>query len=254
LNPSLYRIAGFITPVLSLFFHQTGVNLFQDGTETANHQPPTANCPQFKKRFVFLALVAVLTTLRLSAAVHTVSVPDCEANPGTVLQVPLVLDNASGLAQVRLQLNFDPQVLTLVSLSPGVLGSQFDLSCQAAAGTVTMDFVRTTPLPAGSGYLALVEFVVNAGATTNLYSDLAIARIEVGDATGVRTIASPQNLLTQNGSDKVSLARDIDNAGNGLPDWWEMQYGLDVFGRPDRTDSDGDSLIDFLEYAFGGHP
>jgi len=39
-----------------------------------------------------------------------------------VLQVPLTLDNAAGLAQVRLQLNYDPQLLALLDVSAGPLG------------------------------------------------------------------------------------------------------------------------------------
>ena len=201
-----------------------------------------------------LTLIALLTALSLSADVYTVSVPHYQANPGTVLQVPVTLDNAAGLAQVRLQLNFDPQVLTLVRVSADRLGAQFDLSHAEVGGVVTMDFVRATPLGAGSGRLALVEFRVNPGATTELHSDLAIARFDLGDATGVRNIAAGQTLQTHNGSVKVSVSRNIDNESNGLPDWWELQHNLDLFSPAVRQDSDGDSITDFLEYAFGGRP
>ena len=73
-------------------------------------------------------------------------------------------------------------------------------------------------LESGSGRLAVAEFLVNAGATTELYSDLVIARFEMGDATGVRNVTGGQSILTDNGSVSVSLARDIDNESNGLPD------------------------------------
>ena len=52
----------------------------------------------------------------------------------------------------------------------------------------------------------------------------------------------------------MSVSTNIDNESNGLPDWWELQHNLDLFSPAGRTDSDSDSLSDFLEYAFGGHP
>jgi hypothetical protein len=52
----------------------------------------------------------------------------------------------------------------------------------------------------------------------------------------------------------VSLSSQIDNESNGLPDWWELQHNLDLFSPEGTGDTDGDLLIDFLEYAFGGQP
>ena len=229
--------------------HLCGMSERSTGAPPTAHRPPPTASP-----LALLMLIALLPLQPLSAAIYTVSVPDYQANPGTVLQVPVTLDNAAGLAQVRLQLNYDPQVVTLVRVSAGPLGAQFDLSDAALGGVVTMDFVRATPLGAGSGRLAMLEFRVNPGATTDLYSDLAIARFDLGDATGVRNIAAGQTLQTHNGSVKVSVSRDIDNESNGLPDWWESQHNLDLFSPAGRTDSDADSLSDFLEFAFGGHP
>jgi hypothetical protein len=142
----------------------------------------------------------------------------------------------------------------LVKVSAGPLGAQFDFSLEAVGGAVTMDFVRATALRAGSGRLAVAEFRVNSGAATGFNSDLAIARIDIGDATGVRNIAAGQSIGTDNGSVRVNLSSDIDNELNGLPDWWELQYNLDLFNPEGTGDTYGDSVIDFLEYAFGGQP
>jgi hypothetical protein len=190
-------------------------------------------------RIEWLALVIVLTTLRLSAGVYTVRVPNYQANPGTVLRVPLTLDNVAGLALIRLQLNYDPQILTLLQVSAGPLGAQFDFSHEAVGGSVTMDFVRTTPMGSGSGRLAVAEFLLNPGAATNSYSDLAIARFDLGDSTGVRDVAVGQTIRTENGSVRVSLSSQIDNESNGLPDWWELQHNLDLFSPEGTGDTDG---------------
>jgi hypothetical protein len=189
----------------------------------------------------------------LHADVYTLSAPRYVCNPGAVVIVPVNLDNAAGVAGIRLQLNYDPQVLTLTDVQPGPLGAQFDLSHEIAEGSVTIDLARATQLAAGSGQLAQLRFITNAGATTDLYSDLALAKFEISDESGVLDLAATHTPATQNGSVSVSLAANIDNAGNGLPDWWKLQYGVDMFA-PASQDSDGDTLDNLLEYALGGHP
>jgi hypothetical protein len=136
----------------------------------------------------------------------------------------------------------------------GPLGALFDLSSEITEGTVTIDLMRATPLATGSGRLALLHFVTNAGSTTDLYSDLALARFELSDESGVRDFAAAHTLATRSGSVSVSVSGHIDNESNGLPDWWELQYGLDLFAPATGQDSDGDTLDNLLEYAFGGHP
>ena len=198
-------------------------------------------------------LAAALLATPLHADVYTLSAPHYACNAGALVTVPVSLDNAAGIAGIRVQVNYDPQVLALTDVQAGPLGAQFDLSHEIADGAVTLDFVRATPLATGAGQLALLHFVTNAGATTDLYSDLALAKFEISDETGVRDLAATHTPATSNGSVSVSVARDIDNAGNGLPDWWELQYGLDLFA-PANQDSDGDSCDNLLEFAFGGNP
>ncbi len=113
-----------------------------------------------------------------------------------VVIVPVSLDNAAGVAGIRVQVNYDPQVLTLTDVLTAPLGSQFSLSNEIADGAVTIDLVRATPLATGSGRLALLRFVTNAGATTDLYSDLALAKFEISDESGVRDFAATHTLAT----------------------------------------------------------
>jgi len=200
-----------------------------------------------------ILLAALLFAMPLHADVYTLSAPRYICNPGTVVTVPINLDHAAGIAGIRVQVNYDPQVLTLTAVQPGPLGAQFDLSSETADGALTIDFARATQLATGSGRLAELRFVTNAGATTDLYSDLALAKFEISDESAVRDLAATHTLAIENGSIHVSLSNNIDNAGNGLPDWWEMQYGLDLFA-PASQDSDHDGQNNLLEYAFGGNP
>ena len=204
--------------------------------------------------YLALALAFLLALTDARADDYTVSVPDYEVNPGTQLVVPVTLDNAAGLAQIRIQLNYDSQVLQLDGITAGPLGEQFDVSHEMLAGSITIDFIRTSVLAAGAGQLARLEFTANAGATIDLYSDLAIAEFEIGDASGVRDLTQANHIIITNGSVNVSLDRDIDNVGNGIPDWWELQHDLDLFAPITGEDLDDDSLDRLLEFAFGGDP
>ena len=225
----------------------------------AGHSRRDSGAPHVADRLThplrYTLLAAVLVAAPLSQAdVYTLSAPHYSCNPGAVVIVPINLDTAAGAAGIRVQVNYDPQVLALTDVQAGPLGAQFDLSSEITVGTVTIDLMRATPLATGSGRLALLHFVTNAGSTTDLYSDLALARFEISDESGVRDFAATHTLVTRSGSVNVSGSGDIDNESNGLPDWWELQYGLDLFAPASGQDSDGDTLDNLLEYAFGGHP
>lgn len=46
------------------------------------------------------------------------------------------------------------------------------------------------------------------------------------------------------------LARGNDSDGDGMPDWWELVYGLDPFDSIDRNeDLDNDGIDNFDEFA-----
>lgn len=225
--------------------------------------PAFVSTPALFSRGAFRAVLScvllvggVVFTSRIHAANYTVSAPHYLANPGATLRVPIELDRAAGLASVRVQLNYDAQVLTLTTISAGPLGQLFDFTKEITPGTLTLDFVRATPVASGNGRLAFVEFTVNATATTDLYSDLVFAVFEVGDETGVRDLTSGPSggLVAVNGSVSVSASVVIDNAVNGLPDAWEAQHGLDPFTARPTDDTDNDGMPNFMEYALGGNP
>jgi hypothetical protein len=221
---------------------------------------PTSNLSACRVVRGVLSFAVLFGGMVFAACVHaanyTVSSPHYLANPGATLRVPIELNRAAGLASVRVQLNYDAQVLTLTTVSAGPLGQLFDFSKEVTPGTLTLDFVRATPVVSGNGRLAFVDFTVNATATTNLYSDLAFAVFEVGDETGVRDLTSGAEggLVAVNGSVSVSASVVIDNAVNGLPDAWEAQHGLDPFTARATDDTDKDGMPDFMEYALGGNP
>ena len=197
-------------------------------------------------------LSAVPGTARADS--RSMALPSYLANPGNILEVPLTLDNAAGLAAIRVQINFDPEVLELQAVTAGPLGEAFELSQGDGDGFVQLTFFRGEALAGGAGRLAVLRFRANPGAVTDLYSELAIADLSLSDGTGVIDLRQKDALVTTNGQVTVSMRQNIDNAGSGMPDWWEMQHELDLFTANANLDPEQDGMSNLLEYAFGGNP
>ncbi len=213
------------------------------------------------KRFSNLIMHATRTiALMLAIAApalasnRTLSIPNYVANPGSFLEVPLSLDNAAGLAAINVQVNFNPEVLKLLTVTAGPLGEAFEMSQGEDEGLVRIVFVRPESLASGSGQLATLRFLVNHGAIQELFSELAIADVSLSDSTGVVDLHQKDTLTITNGMLAVTLLPNIDNAQNGLPDWWETLHGMDLFAANADLDSENDGMTNFLEYAFGGNP
>ncbi len=206
------------------------------------------------KLAVFAAVIVAAMGSQAQAAPRSFSLPHYEANPGGVIEVPLSLDNAAGLAAIEVNINFNPDVLELQMVLSGPLGNAFEMSTGNSEGVVQLVFTRAEALAGGSGRLALLQFRANSGAEVNLFSELAIANLVVSDETGVIDLRQKDELSTTNGQVLVSVDSNIDNSGNGLPDWWEKQNNLDLFAPAIGTDDDNDSMDTLFEYAFGGDP
>lgn len=205
------------------------------------------------------AVVLVATTLSIVIPLHaeprSLSIPqNYLANPGGNFQVPLVLNNAKGLAAIQVQINFDSKVLKFQSVVAATLGQLFEMSHGEGDGFVQITFFRADALTSGSGQLAILNFQANPGAVTDLFSELAIANIVLSDSTGVIDLRQNDILTIANGNVAVSTQSNIDNGRNGLPDSWENQHGLNPLLNNKLLDSDNDGLLNLLEYAFGGNP
>lgn len=66
------------------------------------------------------------------------------------------------------------------------------------------------------------------------------------------TVIESQNFLTDTGGYGGGYSTDTD--GDGLPDWWEEQYGLDPTSPDADGNPDGDTLTNLGEYNAGSDP
>ena len=208
-----------------------------------------------KHTFKQTILAAGLLGCLVSAGwAQNLSLPNYLGRPGTDVVVPLEIDDAAGLASLRATVNFDRNILELVAVRQGPLGNQFDLVWQQADGVLDVFMARADSLASGSGRLAFLTFRVNEGAETNLYSDLAIADYALGDESGVVAVERLASVSGSGGRLTVTDCATIDNAGNGLPDEWELACGLDPFSTTADGDADGDGLTNGQEEQLGFDP
>ncbi|MGA0900693.1 MAG: cohesin domain-containing protein [Luteolibacter sp.] len=204
-------------------------------------------------------LIAMVTACMLTlphavAEVRRISIPNYKVNTGDTLLVPLELDQAAGLAAIRVQVNYSREVLTLQSVTAGPLGEKFEFIQGEDDGLVQLSFARADELASGGGRLAVLAFEANSGASVDLMSELALADVVLSDATGVIDLRQKDTLVIDSGQVVATADPDIDNAANGLPDWWEEQHGMSLFDDNASQDPEKDGLSNLLEYAFGGNP
>jgi len=66
------------------------------------------------------------------------------------------------------------------------------------------------------------------------------------------SVASSSLFLLDTGGLTVSRTQDSD--GDGLPDWWEIQYGLNPHFNDAAGDADGDGISNLAEFNSGSNP
>ena len=129
---------------------------------------------------LFFAAFAALT-LRA----HTVSLGNVVCNAGAKVAVPLLLDEAKGLASVEIVVTYDPLVLVPAGVRPGPLSARFDFDfdyLEASGQTTVVCAARDDIVEVGGGVLAVLDFEVREN-SAGLYSDLALADVRLNERT-----------------------------------------------------------------------
>lgn len=170
------------------------------------------------------------------------------------VDLPLSLDDAAGLASIDVQINYNPELLGLENVTSGPLGQQFDLIYTSDEGVLNLSFVSGDGLVAGSGQLVVLRFRAKEGSPVGMVSQVALASCFLGDSSGVVALQRKDAVHLFNGQLEVTDSENIDNHGNGLPDWWEIEYGLDQFADHSGLDPDGDHLTNIQEFYAGTDP
>jgi hypothetical protein len=136
----------------------------------------------------------------------------------------------------------------------------------------TITAIRPTAgVTAGGTRLSIVGTDVGPDAVVTL-GGAPVTHLSVTGAMGLtaRSPAHPQgvrDLVVKSGGETVTLANAFtyvdqpaagtpgDTDGDGIPDWWELRFGLDpLTGHESTLDTDGDGRTDLQEYQQDTHP
>jgi hypothetical protein len=203
-------------------------------------------------RWLTLAAVCLAAVQTLPLGAQELRIGEHAVLPGGLVNVPVLVSNAAGLASASLTINYDPQVLSLEGITNGGLGQTFALEYGTSEGQVRVAAVGDNALAGGSGALVILSFRANSGAVPGLASPVALADRKLGGQYG-RDFEWSGTVSQSSGNVRVVSATDDQNA-NGLPDWWEEFY----FGSPTAADpaadNDGDRMTNAAEFIAGADP
>lgn len=110
----------------------------------------------------------------------TVSIPDRQSAPGVRVEIPVAVDNASGVAGIQFNITYDAAVVQFVEIKPDTATmGWFGIDNTSVAGLIkTSRFTSTlTGLGAGACTLLNLVFDVPAGATGNFHFAFTLCKL-----------------------------------------------------------------------------
>ena len=152
------------------------------------------------KLFTLLFTAAALMVAPLAA--RTVSLGRVVCNPGCEIAVPVLLDEAQGLAVADVGINYNPTYLVLQSVEQGTLKTRFafDFTVVQESGYVELiSAAEDNIAESGGGTLAELRFLVREG-SEQAVADLALADVRLHEKTmTVDLAAGEQTIVPQSG-------------------------------------------------------
>jgi hypothetical protein len=173
--------------------------------------------------------------------------------PGNIVNVPVSFDNDGSVVGLQFDVQYDS---TQLGAGTAVADSSLSVTGHGISSSViapgTLRVVITPPLDnavISTGVIASLPFTLNTLISGTQVP--AFANVTMSESTSLSVVVDQLN----NGLIAVVGDNNSDSDLDGLPDAWEISYGLDPLNTFDAvldTDSDGISALD--EYAYGTNP
>ena len=215
-----------------------------------------------------------------------VSLQSVEVEVGALVSMPVMIDEAADIASILVQINYNPQMLDLVSVTNtlGSLGESYLLFYDdSQVGSVTIILSRQDGAVSGTGVLVDLGFSLYPGVDLGSFGEIVISNVEFGDTYGggisiaslpVERTAKVWSVFSASAdSDGDGLSdydeqivdgspdynpgetdTDINNPdsdGDGIQDGYEVDNNLDPLVDDAALDSDGDGFNNFSEWIAG---
>lgn len=153
------------------------------------------------------AVASVLCLMSFVLHGYEVSVDTVVANPGRRVAVPVRFDTVKGVSYAGVKVTYDPQALVFLKAQEGalteILSDDYVVWGDERGGAVSVTaFAKNDVSEDVGGVLATLIFEVREG-TEGLYSDLAVADVQVGERTGVKDITVNNPIRTKGGMVRV---------------------------------------------------
>lgn len=154
-----------------------------------------------------MAVAAVLCLTSLALRAYEVSVGTVVANPRRRVAVPVRFDTVRGASYAGVKVTYDPQVLVFLKAQEGALtqtlSDDYVVWGDEKGGAVSVTaFAKNDVSEDVGGLLTTLIFEVREG-TEGLYSDLAVADVQVGERTGVKDLTIDNPIRTKGGMVRV---------------------------------------------------
>ena len=150
-----------------------------------------------------MMIAMVAATLSLAAAARIVSTGSAECRAGTTVTIPVTMDDVSDAAMVIVTVNADGTVLECAGVVPGDLAGDGGVMSASDGDGHTCVIIPRLKSVAGGGELCRLKYRVREG-TTDLYSDIALANVQVCAADGVTDLSATNPIEISNGMVRVT--------------------------------------------------
>ena len=150
-----------------------------------------------------MSVVILAVAFSLGAFARTVSTGSAECRPGTTVTIPVAIDDVSGASTVVLAISADSTVVSGLGVVAGEVADSETMSvADDGAGHVCVVIPRLTAT-SGGGELCRIKYRVREG-TIDLYTDVALANVQVCAADGVTDLSATNPVEISNGMVRVT--------------------------------------------------